>query len=141
MNIVIDSNIWISGIFWNGKPKDLLKILEKDILSCYICKEMIDEISEVIKRDFFKNRIIFLGLTRENIIKQIIELNKIIEINGNLNVIEDDPDDNIILETAIKSKSEFLISGDNHLLKLKNYNNVKILSCKDFIDMLELNNV
>lgn len=139
MNIVIDSNIWISGIFWNGKPKYLLKILEKDILSSYICKEMIDEIDEVIKRDFFKERINLLGLTTENIINQIIELNKIIEIDGNLNAIKDDPDDNIILETAIKSKSEFLISGDNHLLDLKNYNNIKIISCKDFIDMLESN--
>jgi len=122
-------------------PKNLLKILERDILSCYICKEMIDEIDDVIKRDFFKERINLLGLTRENIINQIIELNKIIEIDGNLNAIKDDPDDNIILETAIKSKSEFLISGDNHLLDLKKYDNIKIISCRDFIDMLESNKI
>lgn len=111
------------------------------MLSCYICKEMIDEIDDVIKRDFFKERINLLGLTRENIINQIIELNKIIEIDGNLNAIKDDPDDNIILETAIKSKSEFLISGDNHLLDLKKYDNIKIISCRDFIDMLESNKI
>ena len=47
--------------------------------------------------------------------------------------IKDDPDDNRILECALESGAQLIISGDHHLLELKQYRNIKILSPSDFL--------
>src|SRR3989338_7633822 len=61
---------------------------------------------------------------------------KVVEIKNRLDVIKEDPSDNMILETAIENDVEFIISGDDHLLKLKQYENVKIVSASEFLKML-----
>ena len=50
---------------------------------------------------------------------------------GELEIIKEDPTDNIILETALIGKANILITGNKHLLKLKKYKSVKILQTKD----------
>jgi len=56
----------------------------------------------------------------------------IVEISGNLKVIKEDPDDNIILESAISGKADYIITGDRHLLNLKEYLGIKILTNAEF---------
>jgi predicted nucleic acid-binding protein len=48
-------------------------------------------------------------------------------------IIEDDPDDNRILECALEAGADLIISGDHHLLELKQIQKVKILSPSDFL--------
>ena len=139
LTTVIDSNIWISGILWNGLPKIILKKLENKQFRNYICKEIIEEIDNVIKRDKFRKRIDLLNLSYDEIISQIIELSDIIEIKNNLQVILDDIEDNKILETAIISKSNYIITGDDHLLNLSYYDGIKIVKCDYFYEKFIIN--
>jgi hypothetical protein len=39
-----------------------------------------------------------------------------------LHVIMDDPDDNRVLECAVKGMADYIVRGDRHLLKLGSYN-------------------
>jgi hypothetical protein len=50
-------------------------------------------------------------------------------------VIKEDEDDNRILECAETANVSYIISGDEHLLKLRNYRNTKIVSSKEFVDI------
>ena len=51
------------------------------------------------------------------------------------NVIEQDPDDNKILATAIAGKADYIISGDMHLLTLNNYRGIDIVTPKRFCEI------
>ena len=48
-------------------------------------------------------------------------------------VIEDDPNDNRILECALEAKADFIISGDHHLLELKEYQSIRIITPSDLM--------
>jgi len=49
-----------------------------------------------------------------------------------LSIIKDDLDDNKVLECAKAGKVDFIVSNDKHLLKLKNFEKIKIVSPKEF---------
>ncbi len=56
--------------------------------------------------------------------------------SGTLHVIKEDADDDVILETAVENNVEIIVSGDNHLLKLKQFNEVRILTATGFLETL-----
>jgi len=51
-----------------------------------------------------------------------------------VDILKDDPEDNKILEAALAGKADFIITGDAHLLKIKEFKSVKILNTKDFFN-------
>lgn len=51
-------------------------------------------------------------------------------------MIEEDPDDNQILACASEGKANFIVSGDKHLLDLKDYCDIKIIPPREFIRIL-----
>jgi uncharacterized protein len=51
----------------------------------------------------------------------------------------EDPDDNRILEAAVAGKAAYIVSGDRHLLRMKAFRGVRILTVNEFIDRVEAN--
>lgn len=66
-------------------------------------------------------------------IQSLILMSDLVFITNSLEVIEEDPKDNMVLETAILGKAEFIISGDTHLLKIKQYGRVRIIRSSEFL--------
>ena len=59
--------------------------------------------------------------------------------NQTLSMTKKDEDDNRILECAVEGKVQYIVSGDKqHLLPLKEYQGVKILSAAEFLIELDL---
>jgi uncharacterized protein len=54
-----------------------------------------------------------------------------------LNVITDDPDDNRVLECAVKGRADYIVTGDRHLLKLGSYEAIPIVTVRQFLDAVE----
>jgi predicted nucleic acid-binding protein len=54
-----------------------------------------------------------------------------------VNKIADDPDDNVLLACAVEAEADFIVSGDRHLLKEKEFQGTKITGVKEFLEMLE----
>lgn len=50
-------------------------------------------------------------------------------------MIVDDPTDNRILECAATSSSNYLVSGDHHLLKVGQYEGCKVVTPAEFLDI------
>jgi hypothetical protein len=68
------------------------------------------------------------------IIKKLISLSWVSIVYPKQKIyIISDPKDNIFLECAVESKAKFIVSGDNHLLELKEYRDIKIVTAKTFI--------
>lgn len=53
-----------------------------------------------------------------------------------IDIITDDPKDNMILECAVGGKADYIVSGDRHLLSLKEYKGIKILTAREFIELV-----
>lgn len=55
-----------------------------------------------------------------------------------LTVIRDDPSDNRFLECALAGKADVIVSGDRHLLRLKRFRGIPILTPKAFLEILDM---
>ena len=74
---------------------------------------------------------------REYLLNFIKSISIIVKPTKTINIIKEDPADNKVIEVALESRSRYIISGDKHLLNLRKYKNTKILSAREFIDILE----
>jgi len=131
IKVVLDTNIYISSIFWEkGNPHKIIeKIINREIQN-FISNEILKELKRVLERDFDEpNELI------EDQIKLIKEYSEIIEILGKIDIIKEDADDNKIIECAISANANYIITGDNHLLKLKEFRGIKIVNSKDFLEI------
>lgn len=126
--VVLDTNILISALGWKGKPKQIFQQCAKGILELFTSKEQIKELNRVMNYPKFK----FKDEQKETFSSIVLETATLVEIKGDLKVIEKDPDDDIILEIALISNADYIISGDPHLLNLEEFRGIKILSASEF---------
>ena len=138
MKVVLDTNVWLSAIFWKGEAFKLIEKIESKKINVIITKEIIFEITNVLNKEtkfqkFIKNR----NLVIEDLIKTIIYISKLIISKSKLNIIKEESADNRILEAAVDGNANYLISYDNHLLKFKKYKNIRIITPTEFIKILK----
>ncbi|MBM2821250.1 MAG: hypothetical protein HW405_1010 [Candidatus Berkelbacteria bacterium] len=131
MRVVIDTNIYLSGlVFPESFPGKILKLSRARKIQVYCSKFILDEIE--------KNLIIKFGYSEEmagKFIEEILKFVQIVNPKIRVAIIKEKQDDNRILECAVEAKADFLISGDKkHLLPLKKFRRIEIVSAKKFID-------
>lgn len=130
--VVIDTNIWISGLFWGGIPFQVLeKFYRRLIISCF-SKEIFDEWNDKVGTLAQITGKLELYLKD----KRLIEKNSLFVFPQEKVEICRDPDDDKFLEAAIAADANFLISGDKDLLSLKKIKNSRILTPKQFLKLL-----
>ncbi len=128
MRIVLDTNVLISALFWNGNERILLdKCRTKEhemVLSPYI----LEELGRVLDLKF--------SLPKDKIAdysQDLILISRFVIPSKDIHIIEEDPTDNMILECAVGGNADLIISGDKHLLNLEEYEGIKILNTRDFL--------
>jgi len=130
MRAILDTNVFVSGIFWEGnfcsQIIDKWRNKEFELVSSI---EILDELVKTLK-DF---KIQMPDEMIEEWRNLIIENSIIVEPTTKLDVIKEDPDDNKFLEAGVTGKANFIISQDNHLLKLKEYQGIKIVSPEELL--------
>jgi len=130
--IVLDTNILISALGWEGPPKAVFrKILNKEF-ELIISQKQMGELERVLNYPKFK----FTEEQKDTFLEVIAECGIVVETHNGLDIIKEDPDDNIILESAIENNAKFIISGDEHLLKLKNFKYTKIVTPREFLALI-----
>ncbi|MEK6833452.1 MAG: putative toxin-antitoxin system toxin component, PIN family [Nanoarchaeota archaeon] len=136
MKIVLDTNVWLSGIFWDGEASKIIEKAEKKEIQIIISEDILSEIVNVLNRESkFQKYILNLRLSIEDLIRTILSISTLIEIKNKLDIIKADPKDNIILEIALDGRVEYIISYDNHLLNMIEFRNIKIISPGEFLKL------
>jgi len=132
MKVTVDTNFLISATQWDYSVAH--KLLKKFILSdaeIFTTQDILDETAEVLERDFEYSK----G-DAENIIEKILLFAKLIKTKQKIDVVKDDTDDNKVIECAIESTSDYIVTYDRHLLKLKDYKGIKIMKPEEILKSL-----
>jgi len=69
------------------------------------------------------------------ILENVLSFANIIEPQEKIKIVKDDPDDDKIIECAIASNSEYIITYDQHLLKIKEYRSIKIVTPEEMLKL------
>jgi putative PIN family toxin of toxin-antitoxin system len=128
--VVFDTNIWISALFFGGKPEQaILKAYEEDEIA--ICQQIADEIEEVATRKFAQQAEQVKGRLERLMMNALW-----VTVRGELKVSRD-PDDDIVLECARNAHAHIIVSGDDDLLDLRQFSGIHILTADQYLSGAE----
>jgi uncharacterized protein len=111
----------------------------EDKLTVYISEDILLEISKALLYPKIVEAFSNEGLNEKQILRAIEAHSTIVKPKLKLHIIDEDKDDNKILECALSSRADIIISGDRHLLKLGKFRKTKILTPKEFFDDINRN--
>lgn len=129
MDVILDTNVYISGIFWSGPPYEILKAWQNRKINLVVSQEILDEYDRVSKA---------LSEQYPNIdLSSFIEL---LAINSKMYAplklteqISRDPDDDKFVACALAANVKFIISGDKDLLTISGYQGINIIKPGTFV--------
>jgi len=131
IKVVIDTNVFISAFVFGGNALEIIRLLLKGDIAGYISSFIIEEVTRILSEKF---------LWKEPKIEKLLQLikSKANEVypKVKVSVIKSKDDDNRILECALESKVDYIISGDKrHILPLKEFEGIKIVSVSEFLEI------
>jgi putative PIN family toxin of toxin-antitoxin system len=132
VRVVIDINVLVSALIDNGKPRKLvLELLDKHTV--ILSRQMLVELADVISRDKFT----VTSSQVDRFVSSLVRISKIVPDNARFKVLSEDPDDDIVLNTAYSGRAEFIVTGDQHLLALCQFKKTKIVNVNQMQDILK----
>ncbi len=130
MRVILDTNVFISGIFFSGPPSQILKAWANQSFQIVLSQQILNEYQRVAEDLSSK----FQTIDILPIIELVTIHGQFVDAQGfDISACED-PDDDKFLECAVAGKCKTIISGDKHLLKLAGYEGITVLSPRDFVD-------
>lgn len=134
MKVVCDTNVLISGLLFGGHADAILRQVSAGWVCGYVSTYILVELEAVLGRPKF-------GLAPEQV-TSLLELVQdaflLVSVVEQVQVIKEDPSDNAILAAALAAGVDVIISGDKHLLSLKTYRGVRIVSPAEFVGEMEI---
>lgn len=127
MRIVADTNTVLSGLLWQGPPRRLIDLARERACMLYTSTGMLAELAEVISRAKFSARVRDAGLAASEIVQDYARLAEIVTPASLAEPISRDPDDDLVLATALGAEASLIVSGDHDLLVLSTFRDIRIL--------------
>ena len=126
--IVIDTNIYISAIFWDGNPRKVVELGRSGHIWVFTSAEIEKEIDEKLRIKFE-----LAEDEAEHILLDFSTFTIPVKITQKIKVIADDPDDDKFIECAVSCGADYIVSGDKHLLGLKAYEGIRVINAANFL--------
>lgn len=128
LTLTADTNILISALHFGGKPRQFLELARSGTIRLAISDDIQAELRRVLRDKFGWEE------SRLNALDtHLADFTVKVHPTQRLQVVKDDPDDDRVIECAVASASSFIVSGDRHLLDLRQYQDIPILRVADFL--------
>lgn len=127
--IVLDTNVLISAWLWDGDEARVVELVERGVLEAYTSPKLLEELDRALR--YSK-----LGLTDEeadSAIGYYVSILKVVQPAVKLSVVTEDPDDDRVLECALHARADYVISGDDHLLRIGDFRGMRIVRAPELL--------
>lgn len=130
MKIVLDTNTLVSAIGWEGPPARILRACRAGRFDLITSPRLLEELTRVLT--YPKLRVIAQHPELPEVLKWLHAAEHVVYPKKTLGIITVDPPDNRILEAGMEGQVDAVISGDEHLLRLKIFEGIPIVSPATF---------
>lgn len=134
MRVVVDTNVWISGLLWKGTPWHILRLAEEKKIEIYATASMLEELETVLHYPRLQPRCLELGLEIVDLMVYATALLSLVKLERIEPVVITDPDDDVFVNCAMAVGAKYLISGNKHLLDLKQCRGIPIVTPHEFLE-------
>jgi uncharacterized protein len=135
---VLDTNVLVSGLLWTGPSQQILDAAEQRRVVLVSCPSLLDELADVLGRPKLARRLALLGTTADQLFALALGQLEIINEPAFELVVTADPDDDVVVTCALAGNARYIVSGDRHLLDLKDYKGISILRPAETLAKLQL---
>ena len=134
MNIVFDVNVLVSSLISRGKPRQLWRKAVRGEFQLVLSRRIIEEFVEVISRPKFQHYLVERDVLE--FLEALSTTARIVKGRSTFRVIREDPEDNNILAAAYDARADYIVSGERHLLGLKEFEGTRIVTVERMLEIL-----
>lgn len=135
MRLVLDTNVVASAMLWGGSPKLLLQAGREKRIGLFTSVPMLAELTDILARPKFEKKIAASMLTLDQLVDGYAELAQVVLPTSTLRIVSD-PDDDVVIGTALAAKADLLVTGDRMLLSVAEYQSVRIISVAEALQVI-----
>jgi putative PIN family toxin of toxin-antitoxin system len=132
MRATLDTNVYISALNFSGVPAQILDLNTDEAFVLCLSPAIVEETKRILA-DRFNWRLDALSAVLQPIVSRAVMVQPKRRVAACT-----DPDDNRILECAVESQSDFVVTGDDHLLRLGAFEGIRIVKSREFLEVLLL---
>lgn len=135
---VLDTNVLVSSILSpDAVPGRIVRAWKNGAFEICLSPPLFEEVAQVLARPHIQKLAKYSTEQINGFLEQLLRISLLVEEPLSVEpVVEDDPDDDIVLATALAAGADAIVSGDHHLLEIKNYRGIPIVTPRDFLDLL-----
>lgn len=139
LRLVLDTNIVVAGLLWNGPPRRLIeKAFEGETVDLFSSPVLIDELAHTLCYSKFTARIESFGTSIAVLVAQYTALVSLVMPASVPRVVANDPDDDHVIAAAVAARAELIVTGDRkHLLPIGSHQGIAIVTAREVLDRLE----
>jgi putative PIN family toxin of toxin-antitoxin system len=138
MLVVLDTNVILSSLVSTpGPPAEIIRRWEAEEFEVATSSLLLAELERTLAYHKVKKYLEQSGEAISTLLERFGTVASLVEPESSIQVIEREPDENRVLECAKAAGAGFIVSGDEHLLALREYEGIVILSPAQFIILLE----
>jgi putative PIN family toxin of toxin-antitoxin system len=126
--VTLDSNVYLSGFVFGGKPRRLLEMAIEGEIEVAVSDPIIQEIRRHLLGKFGWSE-----PRAARAVESIAEFAKHVTPTETIDTVPTDPDDNRVLECAVSAGSQTIVTGDDDLLRLVAFRGIEIVRVADFL--------
>ena len=133
MRVVLDTNVVVSGFLWDGVPRQLLHAAREKKLQLYTSTTLLLELTDILGRAKFARKLAAAQLSADQLVERYALLTTVVHPAAIHPTILDDPDDDHVLACALAVQADCIVSGDRHLLDLKEHQGIRVVTAAEAV--------
>jgi len=133
MRAVADTNVVISGLLWGGPPRAVLDLARSGAVELFTSPALLAELEDVLARRKFLRRLQLSRTSVHELILGYASLARVIRPAPIEPIVLADPDDDAVLACALAARVDVIVSGDGHLLALRQVQGIRVATSAGFL--------
>ena len=136
MKLVVDTNVLVSAFLWKGTPGQLIELAGEKECRLFTSRVLIDELAEVLQRKKLAKQVQATGFTAAQMLRNYQKLATTVTARRLAQQVSRDADDDAVLACALAAQVDLIVSGDDDLLVLKQFQEIRIVTPTQAVKMI-----
>jgi len=133
LKAVIDTTVWISGVFWHGLPNEILELWKAGDFEIIVSEAILTEIERKLNEKATEFEM------ETEVVSEWLDLITIeaifVQPQEKIQACRD-PEDDLFLKAAVEGRADFIVSGDKDLTDMGEFREIKLVKPRQFYDFL-----
>jgi putative PIN family toxin of toxin-antitoxin system len=126
----LDTNVVVSALLWKGLPADFFTLGSTKAILLFSSPPLLAELGDVLSRSKFRQRILASQLSIDDLLQLYAESALSVRPRP-VPRIAPDPDDDVVIGTALAANADLIVTGDRGLLSVERYSHIRIVTVAD----------